>query len=85
MGYFSRKSSSRNGPETYKIINFKGFHIMRNVDINVDGDNLIIKINLKQRHGLSSSKKTTIIASTDGNVSVPGYEDIKIGINAYTK
>jgi hypothetical protein len=31
------------------------------------------------------AEKSTIIASTEGNVSVPGKEEVKIGLNVYTK
>lgn len=58
---------------------------MKNIEIKVDGDILTIKVDLSQRFGLSSSGKSTIVASTEGNQSVPGKEDIKIGLNIYTK
>ena len=58
---------------------------MKNIDMQVDGDLLTIKINISERHGKSSSGKSIIIASTEGNVSVPDNEEIKIGINCYTK
>lgn len=48
-----------------------------------DKGELVITINLKERHGLSKSQKSTTVASTSGNVSVPGFPDIKIGLNAY--
>lgn len=35
--------------------------------------------------GKSSSGKSIIIGSTEGNVSVPDKEDIKIGGNVYRK
>jgi hypothetical protein len=38
-----------------------------------------------QRFGMSSSGKTIIIASTEGNQSIPEHEEIKIGLNVYTK
>ncbi len=58
---------------------------MKNIDMVVVGDVLTIKVDLSQRFGKSSSGKSTIIATTEGNQSIPGNEDIKIGLNIYTK
>ncbi|MHB1664279.1 MAG: hypothetical protein ACYCT7_05940 [bacterium] len=58
---------------------------MKNIEMNVAGDILTIKVDLSKTFGKSSSGKSTIIASTEGNVSVPGKEEIKIGLNVYTK
>ena len=58
---------------------------MKNIDMQVQGDILTVRIDLKKEFGLSSSGKTTIIATTEGNVSVPEHESIKIGINVYRK
>ena len=58
---------------------------MKNVEMKVEGDALTIKVDLSKRFGKSSSGKTIIIASTEGNVSVPDNEAIKIGVNVYTK
>ena len=55
---------------------------MKNVIMEREGDLLIVKINLKERHGRSKSGKTEIVASTGGNVAIKGTT-IKIGINAY--
>jgi len=46
---------------------------------------LTITVDLSQRFGKSSSGKSTIIASSEGNQSIPGNEEIKIGLNVYTK
>jgi hypothetical protein len=58
---------------------------MKNVEMKVEGDILTITVDLKKRFGKSSSGKTTIIATSEGNQSIPGAEDIKAGINIYTK
>jgi len=58
---------------------------MKNIEMNVYGDILTIKVDLSKTFGKSSSGKSTIIASTEGNVSVPGKEEVKIGLNVYTK
>ncbi|HEY4383534.1 MAG TPA: hypothetical protein VGN34_03530 [Ktedonobacteraceae bacterium] len=56
---------------------------MKNVEMTVDGDKLVIVVDLKQEFGPSSSGKSITIASTEGNVAVPQREDIKIGLNIY--
>jgi chemotaxis signal transduction protein len=56
---------------------------MKNVEMNVEGDKLIIVVDLKQEFGLSSSGKSITIASTEGNVAIPNREEIKIGLNVY--
>jgi hypothetical protein len=58
---------------------------MKNIEMTTEGNTLTIKVDLSQRFGKSSSGKSTIIASTEGNQSVPGNEEIKIGLNIYTK
>ena len=56
---------------------------MKNVELSLDRDILTIRVDLTQTFGPSSSGKTTIIASTEGNVVVgPGREE-KIGLNVY--
>jgi hypothetical protein len=56
---------------------------MRNVEAKVAGNILTITIDLSKDSGPSKSGKSVSIASTDGNVSVPGREDIKLGLNVY--
>jgi len=56
---------------------------MKNVELSLDGDILIIRVDLTQTFGPSSSGKTTIIASTEGNISVGPDRDEKIGLNVY--
>ncbi len=58
---------------------------MKNVEMKLEGDVLTIKVDLSKEFGPSSSGKTIIIASTEGNQSVPDKEDIKIGLNVYKK
>jgi len=58
---------------------------VKNVEMSVEGTILTIKVDLSQTFGKSSSGKSTIIASTEGNQSVPGRETVKIGLNVYTK
>jgi len=58
---------------------------MKNVEMKVDGNVLTIKIDLSKEFGPSSSGKNIIIASTEGNQSVPDKEDVKVGLNIYKK
>ena len=57
---------------------------MKNVEMKVEGNILTIKVDLSKEFGPSSSGKTTIIASTEGNISVP-ERDEKVGLNVYKK
>ena len=58
---------------------------MKNIEMNVEGNKLTITVDLSQRYGKSSSGKSIIIASSEGNQAIPGNEEIKIGLNVYTK
>jgi hypothetical protein len=58
---------------------------MKNVEMSVDGNILTIKVDLAKDFGPSSSGKTIIIASSEGNQSIPGKEAVKIGLNVYKK
>lgn len=57
---------------------------MKNVEMKIEGDILTITVDLSKEFGPSSSGKTTIIASTEGNVGVPSRDE-KIGLNVYKK
>jgi len=57
---------------------------MKNVEMILEGTMLTIKVDLSKEFGPSASGKTTIVASTEGNVTVPGREE-KIGLNVYRK
>ena len=54
-----------------------------NVATRLDGDKLIIEVDLSKEYGLSGSGKSVKIASSDGNMGIPGREDIKLGLNVY--
>lgn len=56
---------------------------MKNVDLKVTGDKLVITVDLSKSYGLSASGKSTTVATTAGNVPVPGREEVKIGLNIY--
>ena len=57
---------------------------MKNVEMSVEGNVLTIKVDLSKDYGPSSSGKTIIVASTEGNVSIPNREE-KLGLNVYRK
>jgi hypothetical protein len=57
---------------------------MKNVNMKVDGDILVITVDLSKDFGPSNSGKSLVIATTEGNQSVPD-SDAKIGLNIYKK
>jgi hypothetical protein len=58
---------------------------VKNVKLKIEGNQLVITIDLLKRLGISASGKTTIVASTQGNhVLPPPFEHIALGVNAYT-
>jgi len=46
---------------------------------------LTITVDISKEFGKSASGKGIIISSTEGNVSIPDKEEIKIGLNVYRK
>jgi hypothetical protein len=58
---------------------------MKNVEMKTEGNLLTIKVDLTKEFGPSSSGKTIIIASTEGNIAIDGHEEIKVGLNIYKK
>jgi hypothetical protein len=58
---------------------------MKNVEMNLEGNVLTIKVDITKEFGPSASGKTIIIASTEGNISVPDKDEVKIGLNVYKK
>ena len=58
---------------------------MKNIDMNLQGNILTIKVDISKDFGESKSRKSITIASTEGNISIPDNEDIKIGLNIYRK
>ena len=55
---------------------------MINTDIQIKGDILTITVDLSKDSGPSKSGKTLIIASTQGNKTIPGTPAV-IGLNIY--
>ncbi|MHC9540741.1 MAG: hypothetical protein AB9903_14650 [Vulcanimicrobiota bacterium] len=58
---------------------------MKNCEMTLNGNILTITVDISKEFGKSSSGKSIIISSTEGNVSIPENEDIKIGLNIYRK
>lgn len=58
---------------------------MKNVDMKLNGNVLTITVDITKEFGMSSSGKSLIIASTEGNVSIPEKDEIKVGLNIYRK
>ena len=58
---------------------------MKNVKMEVKGKILMITVDLSQSNGISASGKSETIASTGGNIDVPGTDGVKIGLNVYKK
>ena len=58
---------------------------MKNVEMSIEGNILTIKVDLSKEFGPSASGKKIIIASTEGNVTIPGHEEAKVGLNVYRK
>ena len=56
---------------------------MKNVSMNLKGKVLTITVDLSKEFGVSSSGKSIIIASSEGNQSVEGMPEVKIGLNIY--
>lgn len=57
---------------------------MKNVEMSVEGTTLTIKVDLSKEFGPSSTGKTIIVASTEGNVTIPNRQE-KVGLNVYRK
>jgi hypothetical protein len=58
---------------------------MKNCDMKITGTILTITVDVSKDFGKSASGKSVIIATTEGNVTVPETDDIKIGLNIYKK
>ena len=59
--------------------------IGKNVNATVKAGVLTITVDLTKEFGRSASGKSTIIATTSGNVTVDGTEGAVLGFNLYRK
>lgn len=57
----------------------------KNISATVEGDELVLRVKIKERHGESASGKTIIVASSGGNVQIEGTGGVVVGFNAYVK
>jgi hypothetical protein len=59
---------------------------MKNIDMKITGtgkaQKLVITVDLSKTFGMSKSGNSEIIATSSGNVTVPGT-DAKLGLNVY--
>jgi len=54
------------------------------VEVELDGDILVIRIDTAKTYGRSKSGKSTIIASTGGNKTIDTpHGAVKLGLNCY--
>ena len=58
---------------------------MKNCEMKLTGTILTITVDVSKDYGKSASGKSIIIASTEGNITVPETDNIKIGLNIYKK
>jgi hypothetical protein len=58
---------------------------MKNMEMKLEGTRLTITVDISREFGMSTSGKSLIIASSEGNISIPGKEEVKIGLNVYKK
>jgi hypothetical protein len=56
---------------------------MKNVEMTLEGTILTMKVDISKDFGPSKSGKSITIGTTEGNVSVPGAETVKVGLNVY--
>jgi len=57
---------------------------VKNVELAMNGNTLTITVDLTKEFGPSSSGKTIIIASTEGNFTLPNRNEV-VGLNVYRK
>jgi hypothetical protein len=57
----------------------------KNVEMSVKGNVLTITVDLSKTQGLSASGKSNVIATTEGNITIPDTKDVKLGLNIYTR
>jgi hypothetical protein len=58
---------------------------MKNVEVSVKGNILTLTVDLTKTFGPSSSGKTTIVATSEGNADVPEHDGVRFGLNVYKK
>ena len=56
---------------------------MDNITIEVKGTILTLTVDLARVGTPSASGKTDVVASTRGNAQVPGYPQVRVGMNVF--
>ena len=56
---------------------------MKNIVMKLSGTTLTITVDVSKTFGASKTGKSIVIASTEGNVSVDGKAEVKVGLNVY--
>ena len=60
-----------------------GTKLGTNIVATVSGTKLTLVIDTETRIGPSASGKTIIVATSSGNVEIPGVPGMKLGLNLY--
>lgn len=58
---------------------------MKNVEMQVKGNKLVLEVDLTKDFGPSSSGKTVVVGTTAGSVKVPGKDEISVTLTVYKK
>lgn len=61
----------------------RGTSVGRNVTAHLDGSVLVLRIDTRATGAKSASGKSVVIGTTNGNVTVPGCNGAKLGLNFY--
>lgn len=77
-------SQSLSDKNVDKVFPHKTGGIMKNVEYKVQGNKLVIEIDLAQSHGKSKSGKNVIVATSAGNAKIEGTNFV-LGLNLFTK
>lgn len=56
---------------------------MKNISMTVKDGKMTLVVDLKKDFGPSSSGKTLIVASSEGNQNVPDHKGVRFGLNVY--
>jgi hypothetical protein len=58
---------------------------MQNIDMKIEKNKLILTVDLTKRLKDSTSGKTVIVASTEGNAKIEGHAGLQFGLNVFAK
>lgn len=54
---------------------------MDNITMRVDGNKLLVEIDLSKRLGLSKTQKSQNVATTNGFIQIPEHPQLKMNLN----